>query len=50
MSEIDKKIKEAHELADKELLKFYFEQKIFGIKTKYVYIAAVACIFLGFVL
>ena len=50
MSEIENKIKEAHEVADKELRRLYFEQKIFGIKTKYVYIAAVACIFLGFVL
>ena len=50
MSEIDDKLKEANDLADKELLKLYFDQKIFGIKTKYVYIAAVACIFLGFVL
>ena len=50
MSEIENKIKEAHEVADKELRRLYFEQKMFGIKQKYYYIAAVGLLFAGFVL
>ena len=50
MSEIEKKIKEAHKVADKELMRFYFQQKIFGIKRKYYYIVAVGLLFAGFVL
>jgi hypothetical protein len=50
MSEIENKIKEAHKVANKELRRLYFEQKMFGIKRKYYYIAAVGLLFAGFVL
>jgi hypothetical protein len=50
MSEIENKIKEAHKVADKELRRLYFEQKMFGIKRKYYYIVAVGLLFAGFVL
>ena len=50
MSEIENKIKEAHKVADKELMRLYFQQKMFGIKRKYYYIAAVGLLFAGFVL
>ena len=50
MSEIENKIKEAHKVADKELRRLYFQQKMFGIKRKYYYIAACGLLFAGFVL
>lgn len=35
-NEINNKLKEAHELADKELFKMYWNEKIFGVKKIYV--------------
>ena len=50
MSEIENKIKEAHQVADKELRRLYFEQKMLGVKQKYYYIVGFSLIFLGLVL
>ena len=34
--EINSKLKEAHELADKELFKMYWNEKICGVKKVYI--------------
>ena len=47
MGEIDNKLKEAHKLADKELLKMYWNKKIFGIAKKYWLSLGVISIFIS---
>ena len=41
MDELNNKLKEAHALADKELLKMYWNEKIFGVKKVYIFFTGI---------
>jgi len=47
MDELNNKLKEAHRLADKELFKIYWNEKVFGISKKYWLIIGITTVFIS---